>query len=188
MSFIKARRQWARFVRKTYKSLRSNRLGKRKGIRNWLAKGVVQRELWRPSRHRVALGLSLGVAVGMLPPLPIQTVLAIALAVRYRANIPAAATAVWISNPATAVPLFIYQCKVGKTIFNFNDKYGGKELDFDIQTMSFATFGVLISAVVLAPVVYFVVYYVWGLGIMIFYKSKKVDYPQLSKNDSDDQT
>ena len=54
--------------------------------------------------------------------------------------------------------------------------------------MSFASFGVLISAVVLAPVVYFVVYYVWGLGIMIFYKSKKLDYPQLPKNDSDDQT
>jgi len=132
----------------------------------------VQRELWKPSRHQVALGLSLGVAVGMLPPLPIQTILAIALAVRYRANIPAAASAVWISNPATAIPLFIYQCKLGKAIFYLSARYQGKELEFDIQTMSFATFGVLITAIVLAPLVYFVVYYIWGLVLIFSNKSR----------------
>ena len=175
MSFIKVRLRWVRFVRKTYKSLRSNRFGARKGIKYWIAKSVVQRQLWKPSRHGVALGLSLGVAVGMLPPLPIQTVLAIALAVRYRANIPAAASAVWISNPATAVPLFIYQSKLGKAIFHLSDRYEGKELEFDIQTMSFATFGVLITAIVLAPLVYFVVYYIWGIGLIFSSKSRKND-------------
>ena len=74
-----------------------------------MANGIGNKLLWKfTDRSRVSLGFSLGFAVAMLPPLPIQTFLAIILSIKFRANIPASALAVWISNPATALPLFIF--------------------------------------------------------------------------------
>ena len=40
MSFNKVRNYWAKYVRKTYKSVRKYRREKKAGLRNWLANGI----------------------------------------------------------------------------------------------------------------------------------------------------
>ena len=66
--------------------------------------------------HYVALGMAIGVFVGVTPTIPFHTVLAVAMALALRASKPAAAIGVWFANPITIPPLYIGCYKVGKLI------------------------------------------------------------------------
>ena len=57
--------------------------------------------------HYVAMGLAIGVFVGMTPTIPFHTALAVALAFIFRGSKAAAALGVWFSNPITA-PIFYW--------------------------------------------------------------------------------
>ena len=164
MSFNKVRNYWAKYVKKTYKAVRKYRREKKAGLRKWLANGIGNKLLWKFSdRSRVSLGFSLGFAVAMLPPLPIQTFLAIILSIKFRANIPASALAVWISNPATALPLFIFQCQLGKwLLFKLGVEYQSN-FEFDLHSVSCATLGILVTATIGAFLSYILIFNSWGI-------------------------
>ena len=55
--------------------------------------------------HYVALGMAIGVFIGVTPTIPFHTVLALFLAFVLRGSKAAAAIGVWFSNPLT-IPLF----------------------------------------------------------------------------------
>ena len=57
--------------------------------------------------HYVAMGLAIGVFVGMTPTIPFHTVLAVSLAIILRGSKAAAVLGVWFSNPVTA-PIFYW--------------------------------------------------------------------------------
>lgn len=57
--------------------------------------------------HYVAMGVAIGVFVGLTPTIPLHTAIALGLAFLLKASKPAAAIAVWISNPVT-IPFFYY--------------------------------------------------------------------------------
>lgn len=57
--------------------------------------------------HYVAMGVAIGVFVALTPTIPLHTAIALGLAFLLRASKPAAAIAVWISNPVT-IPFFYY--------------------------------------------------------------------------------
>ena len=66
--------------------------------------------------HRLALGMAIGVFVTFTPTVGAQMLLVVAAAWLLRANKAVGLPIVWISNPATVVPLF-YPCYViGRTI------------------------------------------------------------------------
>jgi uncharacterized protein (DUF2062 family) len=63
--------------------------------------------------HYVAMGLAIGVFIGITPTIPFHTVLAVGLAFILRGSKAAAALGVWFSNPITA-PIFYWgSYKVG---------------------------------------------------------------------------
>jgi len=64
------------------------------------------REL-RCKPHEIALGMAIGVFIGITPTIPLHTILAVSLAVFARGSKLAAALGVWVSNPLT-IPLFYY--------------------------------------------------------------------------------
>ena len=70
--------------------------------------------------HNAAIGLAAGVFIGLLPVLPFQTVLAIALAFIVRGSKIAAALGTWISNPLNWAPLYFAFYKIGKAIVPFD--------------------------------------------------------------------
>lgn len=107
----------------------------------------------------MALGLALGLAVAMLPPAPIQTVLATTLAILCRANIPLAVAAVWVSNPVTWLPLLHLQENLGESILFGTD--GGERTSF--EKISSLTLGVVLSAAFLALISYSIFHCVWGI-------------------------
>lgn len=70
----------------------------------------------RASEHNIARGLAAGVYVGLLPVLPFQTVLAIALAFVVRGSKIAAALGTWVSNPLNWVPCYLMFYYVGRAV------------------------------------------------------------------------
>ena len=56
--------------------------------------------------HRVALGLGLGIFVGLLPIMGIQMAVVTLFALPLRGNLKAAIAGVWISNPITFLPMY----------------------------------------------------------------------------------
>ena len=72
----------------------------------WLGRYLSTRPwLWVAHRRRVALGVALGLGVGVIP-LPTQMLLAALLAIVFRANVAAAVAATWLTNPFTLVPIW----------------------------------------------------------------------------------
>lgn len=72
------------------------------------------------SPHNIAMGLAAGVFVGLLPVLPFQTIIAIALAFVVRGSKIAAALGTWISNPLNWVPVYMMFYYVGKAVVPFD--------------------------------------------------------------------
>jgi len=74
----------------------------------------------RGSPHELALGMSLGIFTGMVPIIPLHTVVAVALALAFRASKITAAAGIWICNPLTIYPVYRYAYKVGSFILGFD--------------------------------------------------------------------
>ncbi|MCK5686874.1 DUF2062 domain-containing protein [bacterium] len=68
----------------------------------------------RSSPHDIALGLAIGVFVGFLPIMGFQTIVAIPLAILFRASKVTSAIGVWISNPVTFIPFYYFNFRVGR--------------------------------------------------------------------------
>ena len=69
----------------------------------------------------IAKGFAIGVFAGCFPLLGLQSLIGIFLATIFRASKVAAVAATWISNPLTYVPLFIFNYKIGKFLFQTED-------------------------------------------------------------------
>ncbi|MBN2885110.1 MAG: DUF2062 domain-containing protein [Chromatiaceae bacterium] len=61
--------------------------------------------LWSLNRHSVSGGVAVGLFVMYLPPFG-QPLLAVALAILLRVNLPISFSLVWLSNPLTIPPMF----------------------------------------------------------------------------------
>jgi len=68
--------------------------------------------LWHLNRHSVAGAFFVGMVCAFVP-IPFQMVLAGALAVLVRVNIPISVALVWLTNPLTIPPLFYFAYEVG---------------------------------------------------------------------------
>ena len=69
------------------------------------------------NRHSVSLAVFIGIFCAFIP-LPIQTLLAIAMCFWLGANLPLAMIIIWISNPLTIPPMFFLTYKLGSYILN----------------------------------------------------------------------
>lgn len=77
--------------------------------------------------HELALGLAIGIFVGFLPCMGVQTWVALPLATIFRGNKILAIAGVWISNPVTFVP-FYYSCyRVGLWFYTPVSRLGTAE-------------------------------------------------------------
>ena len=68
--------------------------------------------------HRLALGIAIGVFVAFTPTIGVQMLLVVFLAWLFRANKAVGVPLVWISNPATVVPIFYWCYHVGQSIWS----------------------------------------------------------------------
>jgi len=76
--------------------------------------------------HYIAVGIAIGVFIGITPTMPFHTVIAIALAFIFRGSKAAAALGVWFCNPVTAPFFYLGSYKAGMFIL-------GHSAPFDIK-------------------------------------------------------
>jgi uncharacterized protein (DUF2062 family) len=92
--------------------------------RSWWSSGLCfLRRLWRLAVHandnpqRIALGVAMGLFIGWLPLVGIQTLLAAIICWIIRANFAASVPGVWLSNPLTMVPMYLLNNWVGSLFY-----------------------------------------------------------------------
>jgi uncharacterized protein (DUF2062 family) len=105
------KKRYLRLVRRSYRHLRKPRWHRQKWWKVFSAR-LFDRPLWKPCRHTVASGISIGVFFSMMP-MPMQMVASALVAMRLRVNIPFAMLACWVSNPLTEPFIRIWQEKFG---------------------------------------------------------------------------
>ncbi len=75
--------------------------------------------------HELALGMAIGVFAGMMPILPFQIALAVALALCFKASKITAAIGTWVSNPLNWYFIYFYDYKLGAYLLGLE---GGHEV------------------------------------------------------------
>ena len=75
--------------------------------------------------HELALGMAIGVFSGMMPILPFQIALAVALAFLFKASKITAALGTWASNPLNWYFIYLYDFKLGAYLLGME---GGQEI------------------------------------------------------------
>ncbi len=76
-------------------------------------------ELWHITRHSAAGGMANGLFFAFMP-VPGQMLLAAAVAIKCRINLPISILAVWLTNPVTFYPIFFAAYKTGSFILNLH--------------------------------------------------------------------
>jgi len=80
------------------------------------------------SAHSVALGIAIGIFIGFLPIYGFQMIPAFLLAVIFKINKAATVAGVWITNPLTAIPVYLFNLWVGLKITGYNYTYSQVKL------------------------------------------------------------
>lgn len=72
------------------------------------------------SPYSIAMGLAVGVFAGLLPVIPVQMTLALALAFLFRGSKLAALLGTWVSNPLNVVPQYMLCYYLGSAVVPFD--------------------------------------------------------------------
>ncbi|CAK7011069.1 MAG: hypothetical protein DELT_02086 [Desulfovibrio sp.] len=137
------------------------------------------------SPHNIAIGLAAGVFIGLLPVLPFQTVLAVALAFIVRGSKIAAALGTWISNPLNWIPLYMTCYYVGKAVVPFDvPPFNPSQIEMtQMIEMGWKFFAVMmIGGFVIATPIAVVSYFVAFKGVQTYRARRKA---KLSHNSDD---
>ncbi|MBW1780651.1 MAG: DUF2062 domain-containing protein [Deltaproteobacteria bacterium] len=78
----------------------------------------------RGNPHELALGMSFGIFTGMMPIMPFQMALAVALALAFKGSKITAALGTWVSNPLNWYFLYYYSHKLGASVLGVKGQQG----------------------------------------------------------------
>jgi uncharacterized protein len=159
-------------VFKTYRFLKHPRRLKKNAFLRWFSRHFLNKRVWKPCQHTVAGGMAVGCFV-TLQLFPGQMPLAIFLAAAFRVNIPVALAVCWISNPATFVPIGMFEKHVGEWLLGFvGDPSAAWLASMENQSIAkglayarYMYLGGLVGGAILAPIGYVVTYAIWGLVV-----------------------
>ena len=127
----------------------------------------------------IAMGMAIGVFVGVTPTIPFHTVLVILITVLFRQNLAAAYLGTWIvSNPITIPFFYFIQYEIGHHLlrtasydFNFSDM----SLQYIISLGWHIAFPLLLGGVMMAPLFAVPAYFITHHAIITFRKSMNHD-------------
>lgn len=152
-----------------HETLRANR---------WLAvfgDTLLHPRLWHLNRHSAAGAVALGLFCGLIPG-PLQMLVAAALCVIFKVNLPLALLTTLYTNPLTIVPLYLVAYQLGKWVIpgahadfipppEWHEQsfvlWAGQVIDWMADLGKPLALGLLLLAVILALVGYFAVRTGW---------------------------
>ncbi len=146
-----------------------------------LGEKVFAKYVWIHDRRAISGGLALGVFIAFTPTIPFQMLLAAVGALYFRVNLPIALAACWITNPLTAVPIYIFAWRIGRDIlenvivlewffglYPFEGAAGRV-----IRQTAYLWAGSLCMATLGAGLAYFCVKAVWACFSTLYHRAKK---------------
>ncbi|MNG94586.1 hypothetical protein D3C79_535980 [compost metagenome] len=122
--------------------------------------------LWHLNRHSVARAMGVGLFAALIP-MPAQMLLAAALAIPLRGNLPIAVSLVWLTNPLTMPPVFFVTYMTGAWLMQVPPRTLPDELTFQWITDQLSTLwqpfllGSVVCGVVLGILAYFTTMFYW---------------------------
>ncbi len=138
-----------------------------KPVRKWLQ----DPEIWHMNRRAVAGAAFIGFFCAFLP-IPFQMVVAAALAITFRCNLPIASVLVWITNPITLAPMFYFAYRLGVWLLGSAEVVSEIQLDWDwllsnIDDLAYPLlFGSLVCGWVAGVTAYAAVHLLWRLHVL----------------------
>lgn len=81
----------------------------------WLMPWLGHPRLWHLHRRGVAAGVAIGLVTGLIPG-PVQMLLAVVIAIPFRANVVVACATTLYTNPFTFVPLYMLAYTIGSMV------------------------------------------------------------------------
>ncbi|MGV6859710.1 MAG: DUF2062 domain-containing protein [bacterium] len=89
--------------------------------------------LWHLNRHSIAGAVAVGLFTAFIP-FPFQMLIAAVLAIIFRVNLLLSVVLVWITNPLTVAPIFLFAYKVGVWVLGVPT--GGFEFELSTHWIS----------------------------------------------------
>lgn len=89
--------------------------------------------------HRIAVGVAVGIFVGLTPTVGFQMMIAVAIAAALRANKVVCIPMVWITNPATLGPIYLACFKLGSVLVGSSAGKLGPSAEAHIDTLDAGT-------------------------------------------------
>ena len=85
--------------------------------------------IWHLTRRSSAGGVATGLFCSFIP-LPVHMIVASALSILFRVNLPLAVLFTWVTNPLTIAPIFIFAYELGTKILNRPPRHINFDLSF----------------------------------------------------------
>ncbi len=134
--------------------------------------------IWHLTRRSSAGGVATGLFCSFIP-LPIHMLVASALSILFRVNLPLAVIFTWITNPLTFAPIFLFCYKLGSWILQTPIHHVDFELSFHYLAEKMSTIwqplllGCIIMATVSAVTGYITIRLIWRLSAVRKWEERK---------------
>lgn len=133
---------------------------------------------WSMHRNNVTRAFALGLFIAFIP-LPIHMVLVAVLALIMRINIPIAFATIWISNPMTWLPQYVFAHWVGTKLLGAPEKPLAFEMSWNwinhglLPVWKPLFLGCFVVGTAVALTGYFVLSLVWHMTLVMKYRKRK---------------
>lgn len=134
--------------------------------------------LFHLNRRSVAGAFAVGLFMAFVP-VPFQMVIAAALAILLRVNLPIATALVWITNPLTMAPMFFFAYKMGQWVlqtpamdFNFQLSWEWLKTDM-LRIWQPFLLGCLIVSSLSSLLGYIGIRMSWRLSVILQYRDRR---------------
>jgi uncharacterized protein (DUF2062 family) len=134
--------------------------------------------LWHLNRHSVARAMAVGLFAAFLP-IPAQMLVAAALAVMVRGNMPIAVSLVWLTNPITMPAVFFCTYQAGAFLMDVPARHLPDELTWEWISGELSTLwqpfllGSVVVGLVLGILAYFLVMLYWRWWVARQWRRRK---------------
>lgn len=142
-----------------------------------LGESVHKPSLWHMNRRSVSKAFAIGLFCTWIP-MPMQTLLAAALAIYYRAHLPLSVVLVFITNPITIPPMFYSAYKLGSFLLGMEPQPVAMDLSWQWFTTTMGDiwqpllFGSIILGTISSIIAYFTINIIWRNSIKSRWKDR----------------
>lgn len=151
-----------------------------KSLQKIFGKFIHDPNLWHLNRYSVSTAFSAGLFAALVP-LPFQMLIAAALSIFFRGNLPIAAALTWTTNPFTTPPIAYFCYRVGVFVMGKEPRHFKFEASLDWLMSEIGGIGMpfIIGSIIVSIVVAFlanmIIRLIWRIAIIRAWRQRHTD-------------